>query len=424
MLTFMRLVWRFSLVLAVLYLRPYAHGQSILDEELPVADTLQPLDALIRDQLVIWFDERDAAGESHGRDSAEWFESGKRFNPITVHGTSVLKYARDHGGTPEALVCLAYIIDWGEGRPRDLYVSACNELVTYHRDDPALSWLCSRCTNAIFWGQMRSFLTRLRSQSANVDVQAAASFHLAELLDAMVQQHDLVPEARNWSETAGAGMLKACPEIGRNLESLARLNRDELADERDKLLTQVKESFGKCKPWSTTRTFGRLDYEFHEDPDGRTFRQLAESLSYEIKNVREGCIAPDFNGTLSDGQPFRLSDRRGQPTLLMFSFKGCGPCQEMYPSLRAVQERFSNTGFSVIGVMVDQEVDTVIAAQESDDISWPCVWDGPSGPIAETYNVGGYPTVLLLDRDGRIVARGLRHEKQLVAHIEKVVKQK
>jgi len=418
----MRLVWRFSLVVAVLCLQSYARGQSILDEKLQVANELQPLDALIRDQLATWFTERDAARESHGRDSAEWSEADDRFNPITVHGPSVSRYAREHVGTPEALICLAYIVDWGEGQPRDLYLSACDELIAHHRDNSALSWLCSRCTNWLYLDEMGSFLTRLRNASSNVDVQAAASFYLAELLDASVQKHDRISEVRSSFETAG--MLEAYPEIGRRLELLAKLNPDELARERDNLLKQVKESLGESKPWSARRTFGRLDYEFHENRDGLTFRQLAEGLSYELKNLREGCIAPDFNGTFTDGQPFRLRNRRGSPTLLMFSFKGCGSCEAMYPSLRAVQQQFSNTGFSVIGVMVDQDVDAVTAAQKFGDISWPCVWDGPSGPIAETFRVRGYPTVLLLDRDGRIAATGLRDEKHLVAHIEEVVKDK
>ena len=62
----------FSLLVAV---HPRAaFGQSILDEQLEVAKELQPLDHLIRDQLVKWFDEREAALTKHGRQSEEWFE--------------------------------------------------------------------------------------------------------------------------------------------------------------------------------------------------------------------------------------------------------------------------------------------------------------------------------------------------------------
>ena len=70
--------------------------------------------------------------------------------------------------------------------------------------------------------------------------------------------------------------------------------------------------------------------------------------------------------------------------------------------------------------MVDEELDTVTATISSGDITWPCVWDGATGPIAETFRVIGYPTVLLLDRDGRIVATNLRDEEALVARIEQL----
>jgi thiol-disulfide isomerase/thioredoxin len=105
----------------------------------------------------------------------------------------------------------------------------------------------------------------------------------------------------------------------------------------------------------------------------------------------------------------------------MFSFKGCGPCEAMYPALRAVQDRFSKAGFSVVGIMVDEQLDSVTAAIDSGDISWPCVWDGPSGPIAKAFRVRSYPTVLLLDGEGRITARDLREERHLVGHIAQLV---
>ena len=84
-----------------------------------------------------------------------------------------------------------------------------------------------------------------------------------------------------------------------------------------------------------------------------------------------------------------------------------------------MQERYSDSGFSVIGVMVDQNVDTVRQAIEAGDVTWPCIWDGPSGPIADTFRVRAYPTILLLDRDRRITALGIQTEEHLVAQIER-----
>jgi thiol-disulfide isomerase/thioredoxin len=105
----------------------------------------------------------------------------------------------------------------------------------------------------------------------------------------------------------------------------------------------------------------------------------------------------------------------------MFSFKGCGACEAMYPTLRKVQEMFSSSGLSILGVMVDETADTVREAVLAKDITWRCVWDGPSGPIAKMYDVQGYPTVFLIGGDGRIKSDRLRREDELVANIEKAI---
>lgn len=71
--------------------------------------------------------------------------------------------------------------------------------------------------------------------------------------------------------------------------------------------------------------------------------------------------------------------------------------------------------------MVDQELETVTSAIESGAIAWPCVWDGQSGPIAKAYRVASYPTVLLLDDDGRIVASNLSQEEHLIEYISDLI---
>src|SRR4051812_10968837 len=95
----------FLFLSAIASLLPSARSQSILSDELPVAKELQPLDVLIRNQLKELFDQRDAAEAAHGRDSAKWFEAAERYDPMTVHGASLLQFAREHPGTDEALAC-------------------------------------------------------------------------------------------------------------------------------------------------------------------------------------------------------------------------------------------------------------------------------------------------------------------------------
>ncbi|QDU37087.1 Methylamine utilization protein MauD [Maioricimonas rarisocia] len=413
-----RLLRGFAALLIFGTLSTHLPAQDILSDDLLVRDSLRPFDRLLQKQLRVWFDSMDAALTEDGTQSPEWWRTSERLNPLTVHGGTLLDYARDHAGSPEALACLAYIVDWGEGRPRELFRSACDELLASYADDPAMSWLCSRFTNAICFDEMESFLTRLRETSSSPAVQAAADFHLAELIDQALQMQKRLPVMRERFESTGA--LQGLPTLGHRLDRVAALDSRDLTDRRDRLLKQVCES-ATARPWSAKRMQGRLDYEFFEDPDAESFQQRAAGLLYETAHLRVGSIAPAFEGTLSDGRPFRLGDRRGQPTLLMFSFKGCVACEAMYPALRAVQKRYADAGFSVVGIMADENVGTVSTAIETGAITWPCVWDGPSGPIARAFRVRGHPVVLLLDGEGRIVAKALREERHLDAAISELV---
>ncbi len=398
---------------------PQVGAQGILDDDLKVAEPLRPFDKLLQSQLRNWFDAREAVLTEDGKQTPQWWEVAAHLNPVAIHGSALLKYAKEHPGTPEALICLAYIIDWGEGEPDALYRAACDELLTNYSNHPALSWLCSRAANSLHYESMNSFLTRLRSSSTNPKVQAAAAFNLARLMDNVLRLQSRLPEVHETFRESGA--LQGRPSLRSRLEMIARKNPDELRRQRDRLLKDVKDRLGDRRAMAARRTFGRLNYEFFEDPNAPTFQELADELLYEIAHLRPGCLAPDFRGTLTDGQEFHLQQRRGKPTLLMFSFKGCGACEAMYPTLRSLQQRFSGAGFSVIGVMVEQEQETVTAAIKSGAISWPCVWDGPSGPIAQKFRARAFPTVILVDGDGRIAARDVQREQNLTAQIEGLI---
>ncbi len=406
-------------VLAVYYQSLILMAQAPV-EEVIIPKQLQSLDADIQKQRNVWKAALTTALSDEGKQTPEWWTVDERFDPLSVNGQSLLNYARKHPGTPESLICLAYIVDWGEGQPSHIFRAAADEIIAHHKNDPALSWICSRCANPMNSDEMWTFLTRLRRASTNPVVQAAATFHLARLHDVSFQIQFRIPDHLESFETAGA--FEARPDIRSRLQALIDMDPGELASERDRLLSEFSVRFADAKPWLATRTWGRLNYEFHEDDNGQTFKQLADELSYETTNLRVGCIAPDFTGTRTDGQPFRLQNRRGKPTLLMFSFKGCGPCEAMYPSLRTIQKKYAKSGFSVIGIMVDEEKKTVTTSQKSGVISWPCIWEGRSGPIAETYKVRHYPTVLLLDNEGQIVATDIRKKDHLIAYLEEILK--
>jgi hypothetical protein len=64
----------------------------------------------------------------------------------------------------------------------------------------------------------------------------------------------------------------------------------------------------------------------------------------------------------------------------------------------------------VVGIMADESADTVRETIAAGDITWTCVWDGPSGPVSKLYRVHGFPSMILIGPDGRIASINLtRH---------------
>jgi thiol-disulfide isomerase/thioredoxin len=398
-----------------------APAQSPPEPQIDVADELRPIDNLLSEQFRNWLAKRDSAAEAFGRDSEQWFKVNDQENPLAIHGMRILDYAKAHPGSSAAFTCLGYVIDFGEGRPVPLYQSACTELVAQHKNNPALSWLVSRCTNALYLESMGDFLTRLQQDSPNATVRGAAAYYQARLYDNAVSTRDNLSGLRK--QFKSSGILAACPEIQGSLDFLQAQSKQRLIARRDELVELVLAKYASERPWTAVPTFGRLDYRFRLESEQPTLGVLANGFKYEIEKLRVGCQPPDFNAVDIEGRPFRLTHVGGRPTLIMFSFKGCGACQATYPALRALRERYATHELAIVGVMADESADVVRGTVAAGDITWQCVWDGPSGPIAKSYCVTSYPTFLLVDKNGKIAAtKSVRLDP--IAAVEQIVGRK
>jgi peroxiredoxin len=143
---------------------------------------------------------------------------------------------------------------------------------------------------------------------------------------------------------------------------------------------------------------------------------LAESMKFELTHLSVGQPAPEIAGPDALGNDLKLSDCRGKATVIMFSFKGCGPCEAMYPENRKLIEDYSARPLTFVGVMGDPDVATVKQSVEDKTITWPVWWDGElRGPLATKWNVTSWPTIYVLDHKGVFRYRNLRGENLALA---------
>ena len=125
-----------------------------------------------------------------------------------------------------------------------------------------------------------------------------------------------------------------------------------------------------------------------------------------------GKTAPDFTQPDTMGRAVKLSDLRGKYVLVDFWASWCGPCRAENPNLVKSFNRFKDKGFTVLGVSLDQpgKKEAWMAAIHKDGLGWTQVsdlkfWDNEAAVL---YGIKAVPANLLLDREGKIIAKDLR----------------
>jgi thiol-disulfide isomerase/thioredoxin len=124
--------------------------------------------------------------------------------------------------------------------------------------------------------------------------------------------------------------------------------------------------------------------------------------------VRRGQPAPPWQVSgWTDGKSRTLADYRGKVVLLDFWGIWCGPCVRALPSLEALKRKYESTGVVFLSVHTPgEDVVQVRKFLGLKGISFPSGIDAGDlnthGPTAERYGVTGLPTIILIDREGKV----------------------
>lgn len=146
-------------------------------------------------------------------------------------------------------------------------------------------------------------------------------------------------------------------------------------------------------------------------------------------DVKAGATAPDFNVKDLNDNNVTFADYKGKVVLVNFWATWCTPCQEEIPELIAMQDKYSPKGFTVLGLAMDDEGKSIVApfvAKERYDVSgqklpmnYPIVI-GSNGVAEKFGGLLGYPTSVLIDRNGKVLKRvtGVINEDEISKLIE------
>jgi peroxiredoxin len=119
--------------------------------------------------------------------------------------------------------------------------------------------------------------------------------------------------------------------------------------------------------------------------------------------------APDFTLQSAEGRNLRLVEQRGQVVLINFWASWCGPCRVEMPHLNRLHDKYKASGFTVLGVNIDDDPRHGAATAVRWGIRFPVLLDADKA-VTRRYDLGAMPSTVLVDRDGRIryLHRGYR----------------
>ncbi len=193
---------------------------------------------------------------------------------------------------------------------------------------------------------------------------------------------------------------------------------------------KVYGAYVKANPASVLAVYALQQYAGWDiDPDKvePLFNSLSEQnkiypsailLKEDISIARKtgiGRIAMDFTQNDTLGNPVTLSSLRGKYLLIDFWASWCGPCRAENPNLVKVFNKFKDRNFHILGVSLDRPChkDKWMKAIHDDQLAWTQVsdlkfWDNE---VAKQYGIKAIPQNLLLDPEGKIIAKNLKGEE-------------
>lgn len=155
-------------------------------------------------------------------------------------------------------------------------------------------------------------------------------------------------------------------------------------------------------------------------------REIYQQLSPEIKQSQSGLSIlgatitkmpitigekiADFAQKDVNGKLISIQSLRGKYVLIDFWASWCIPCRQENPIVVKAYQQYRDKGFEVFGVSLDDKKERWLKVIKDDKLPWLQVSDlnGWNNEVAKMFNIRSIPDNILIDREGKVLARGLR----------------
>lgn len=151
---------------------------------------------------------------------------------------------------------------------------------------------------------------------------------------------------------------------------------------------------------------------------------IVENFHTNIKQalfLKEGSLAPDIILANEIGIQIPLSSLKGKVVLIDFWASWCRPCRQEMPNLKRAHSIYSSKGFEIYSVSIDNDKNAWLQALSQENMPWIAVYDEQK-VYSTLYNVSSIPHTLLIDTNGKIIAKNVRGAA-LEEYLQKIIGQ-
>lgn len=213
--------------------------------------------------------------------------------------------------------------------------------------------------------------------------------------------------------------VKDSTEIQELIKESSLLNKKEKELQKE-FIKNHPSSFGSLFLLSRMENlFTAGDYEtiynnFRED---YKYTSLAKGIEKRIEFLSPTAVgkpAIQFIKKDKDGNTISLEDYKGKLVLLDFWGSWCSPCRASHPHLKELYKEYKDKDFEIIAIAnevvksPEEQRTKWLEAIEKDGIPWVHVLNNDGQEIQDLvkdYRITGFPTKILLDKDGKILLR-------------------
>ncbi|MCU4154346.1 AhpC/TSA family protein [Carboxylicivirga sp. A043] len=137
-----------------------------------------------------------------------------------------------------------------------------------------------------------------------------------------------------------------------------------------------------------------------------------EEARAAAEKVKLGKVAPHFSYPTPEGVMVSPEDYKGKIVVIDFWASWCGPCRSEIPHLKEVYEKYHSKGVEMLSVSIDKKEADWHKALAEENMAWAQVLAPNAGKqTMKDYQFSGIPFIIILDKDGKIVAKQLRGKK-------------